>query len=49
MPELWKKATAEMKGKALLVSNTFEIPGVSPGRIIELKDWRESRLLIWEL
>ena len=49
MPGLWKKAKAEMKRKALLVSNTFEIPGVAPSKIIELKDWRDSRLLIWEM
>ena len=49
MPELWKKARAEMNGKSLLVSNTFEIPGIAPTQVIEMKDWRDSKILVWEL
>ena len=49
MPELWKKARTEMKGKSLLVSNTFDIPGITPKQVIELKDWRDSKILVWEL
>ena len=49
MPELWKKARAEMKVKSLLVSNTFDIPGITPKQVIELKDWRDSKILVWEL
>lgn len=49
MPELWKKARAEMKKQSLLVSNTFEIPGVAPKQVIEMKDWRGSKIFVWEL
>lgn len=49
MPDLWKKARAEMRSKSLLVSNTFEIPGVAPTRLIEMKDWRDSKIFVWEI
>jgi len=49
MAELWAKARREMRRGALLISNSFEVPGVAPGEIIELNDWRESRLLLWHL
>jgi predicted O-methyltransferase YrrM len=48
MPELWKKAQAELRPGALLISNTFEIPGVPPSQVIELNDWRQSKILIWQ-
>ena len=49
MPALWQKAKAEMKNKSLLISNTFEIPGIPPQQEIQMKDWRGSKLLVWEL
>ncbi|MBD9398774.1 class I SAM-dependent methyltransferase [Pseudomonas sp. PDM11] len=49
MPALWDKARAELPKDAWLISNTFEIPGVAPLRVVELKDWRDSRLLLWEI
>lgn len=49
MPRLWAKARAEMSPGALLISNTFAIPDVAPDQLIELHDWRSSRLLIWRL
>jgi hypothetical protein len=49
MAELWAKARREMRPGSLLISNSFEIPGVAPGEIIELNDWRDSRLLLWHL
>jgi SAM-dependent methyltransferase len=36
MPELWKKAQAEMRPGSLFVSNSFPIPGVAPTRVIEV-------------
>jgi hypothetical protein len=48
MPALWRKAQAQMRPGALLVSNTFAVPGVAAERVIELHDWRHSRLLIWQ-
>ncbi|MET1081319.1 MAG: class I SAM-dependent methyltransferase [Pseudomonas sp.] len=47
MPALWRKAQAQMRAGALLVSNSFEVPGEPPEQMIELRDWRRSRLLIW--
>jgi SAM-dependent methyltransferase len=49
MAELWTKARREMRPGSLLISNSFEIPGVAPGEIIVLNDWRDSRLLLWHL
>ena len=49
MAGLWAKARREMHPGALLISNSFEIPDVPPGEVIELDDWRGSRLLIWHL
>lgn len=47
MAALWVKALAEMKADARLVSNSFEIPDTPPSKTIALKDWRDSRLLVW--
>ncbi|WP_145144253.1 class I SAM-dependent methyltransferase [Pseudomonas duriflava] len=48
MPALWEKARAEMRPGSRLISNTFEIPGVPPSQVIELNDWRQSRILVWQ-
>jgi hypothetical protein len=47
MPRLWDKAREQMRRGARLVSNSFEIPGVPAEQVIELDDWRRSRLLVW--
>ncbi|WP_437882650.1 class I SAM-dependent methyltransferase [Pseudomonas sp. LRF_L74] len=49
MPRLWRKAREQMRGGALLISNSFAIPEVPAHEVIELNDWRDSRLLIWRL
>jgi SAM-dependent methyltransferase len=49
MPDVWTKAKAEMRPGALLISNTFAIPGVPPHEIIEMNDWRDSRIFIWRM
>ncbi len=46
MARLWDKARAEMRPGSLLISNTFEIPGVTPDEIVELHDFSHARLLI---
>lgn len=46
MARLWDKARAEMRPGCLLISNTFEIPGVTPDEIVELHDFSHARLLI---
>lgn len=47
MAELWGKVRMQMRPGSLLVSNTFEVPGVPADEVIELHDWRHGRLLIW--
>ena len=49
MAGLWTKARAEMRPGSLLVSNSFDIPGVPADEVIEMHDWRASRLLLWRL
>lgn len=49
MARVWLKARAEMQPNALLISNSFSIPGVAPTEQIELHDWRASTLLIWRM
>ncbi len=49
MARLWEKACREMQPGSLLVSNTFEIPGLVPDRVIELGDFHRSRLLVWKI
>jgi hypothetical protein len=49
MPKLWAKARAEMRPGSLLISNSFEIPGVLPHRVLTLEDGRRTRLLLWIL
>jgi SAM-dependent methyltransferase len=49
MPEVWEKAQREMRPGSLLVSNSFEIPGIAPDRVIEVADWRRTRLLVFRI
>lgn len=48
MPALWRKVRAEMRPGSLFVSNTFDVPGVAPDRVITLGDGRRA-LLVWRL
>ncbi|SMC24788.1 hypothetical protein SAMN02745857_01963 [Andreprevotia lacus DSM 23236] len=49
MAQLWAKARAEMKPGALLVSNSFAVPGHEPDLVLPVQDWKESELLLWRL
>ncbi len=49
MPRLWEKVRTEMKPGALLVSNTFVVPGIEPERIITLPGRSDARLLIYRV
>lgn len=49
MARLWAKARAEMKPGSLLISNSFEIPGVAPQAVLELDDLSHARLLMWRM
>jgi hypothetical protein len=48
MPALWQKVTAEMRPGSLFVSNTFDVPGAPPDRVITLGEGRRA-LLVWRL
>lgn len=49
MPELFKKARAEMKPGSLLISNSFEVPGHAPDKIVKVDDRRRTKLLVWRM
>lgn len=49
MARLWDKARREMRPGSLLISNSFEVPGVTPDRVIALDDLSRSRLLLWRI
>lgn len=49
MQKLWDKARAELPVGGWFISNTFEVPGTSPDEVMELGDWRGSRLLLWRI
>ncbi len=47
MARLWEKARAELGPQALLISNGFPVPGVTPSRILRVKDRRATRLFLY--
>ncbi|MEW6294008.1 MAG: class I SAM-dependent methyltransferase [Pseudomonadota bacterium] len=47
MPRLWVKASAEMAPAALLVSNSFEVPGIEPDESLVVADRRNTRLFLY--
>lgn len=49
MPALFQKAATEAKRGALLVSNSFSVPGHAPDRTLPLAAGRSTGLLIWEM
>ena len=50
MARLWDKARREMKPGSLFVSNSFEVPGVAPQRILPLDGTgMATALYVWEM
>jgi SAM-dependent methyltransferase len=49
MARLWAQARRQMRPGSLLISNSFEIPGVAPDEVLELDDLVRSRLLLWRI
>lgn len=47
MPRLWDKARGQLQPGARLVSNSFEIPGVTPAMRVDVDDARKTRLLVY--
>lgn len=46
---LWDKAQKEMRPGSLLISNSFDIPNAPPARVLDIGDWKGSRLLVWKI
>ena len=49
MARLYEKAKREMRPGTLLVSNSFEVPDVTPDRIITVDDARQTQLIVYTL
>lgn len=49
MPALWQKIQTEMRPGSLLISNSFQIPDVSPSKMVAVDDRRQTRLWVWEV
>ena len=49
MTALWEKAQREMPAGSMLISNSFEIPGVDCTQIIDVGDSRQTRLYCYRL
>ncbi|XZG69154.1 class I SAM-dependent methyltransferase [Chitinibacteraceae bacterium HSL-7] len=47
MPDVWHKFSQEAKPGALLVSNSFAVPGVDAEQSIDVGDWKGGELLLW--
>ena len=49
MPQLWDKASREMRAGSLLVSNSFAIPGIEPDRVLPLDSGFATELYVWTM
>lgn len=49
MPMLWQKARREMQSGAVLVSNSFEIPGVPADTVVEFGTGIAGKLFVWRM
>ena len=49
MPALWEKAIREMRPGALLISHSFEVPGVTPERRISVPGRLDACLLLYRI
>ena len=49
MPRLWQKACREMQPGAVLISNSFRVPGVAPSQLLYVNDERETELLVYRI
>lgn len=49
MPDLWAKASQEMRPGSTFISNTFPVPGRAADQIIEVGDSRQTRLYCYKI
>ena len=47
MPHLWMQASQQLHPRSLLISNSFEVPGVSPTSVAHVSDGRNTRLYLY--
>ena len=47
MSRLWEKVCREMPPGSVVISNSFAVPGVAPGYVIEIEDARQTRLFCY--
>lgn len=49
MTRLWEKGRREMQEGSLFISNSFEVPGVSATKVVEVEDSRGTRLYCYRI
>ncbi len=49
MSALWEKARREMRGGTQFISSSFEVPGQTATRVIEVDDARGTKLHVWTM
>ncbi len=49
MGALWEKARREMRGGTLFISSSFEVPGQTATRMVEVDDARGTKLHVWTM
>ena len=49
MSRLWQKATQEMQPGSVLISNSFQVPDVTPSEILRVEDARQTHLYVYAI
>ncbi|MCB6183609.1 class I SAM-dependent methyltransferase [Leeia sp. TBRC 13508] len=49
MEAIWKKALTEMHANSILISNSFEVPGVTATQEFSIAGGRQNKLLMWKM
>ena len=47
MARLWQKAAQEMQPGSVLISNSFQVPGVAPREVLRVEDARQTHLYVY--
>lgn len=49
MARLWQKAAQELQPGSVLISNSFEVPGVAPRDVLRVEDARQTHLYVYSV
>ncbi len=49
MTRLWQKASSEMAPGSFLISNSFQVPGVTPHTVLLVDDDRQTELFVYKI